>query len=134
MKIFVNTTPKRVESVVANNVGMTISVGEALFSATRTAMMDVGMICNDVAFKTKSIADEYSAFSVLSSRLAALIPYGVATPDIPKRLTERFMLIARKDSSSSVLKRCLARGFTSLETFSAIPLSSQTRIKPIHTE
>ena len=110
-----------------------MSVGLALCIATRTATREEGKICKDVALSTKNIADEYSALSVLSKSCAALIPYGVAAPEIPKRLTDTFILTADKDCSSSVFSKCLRAGLINRETPRATPLSSHKRMSPIHT-
>jgi len=61
IKIRVKITPKTVERADVSKMGNTISLGAALWRATRTAIKDVGKICNDVAFKTKNIAEAYSA-------------------------------------------------------------------------
>jgi ribonuclease R len=60
------STPSAVEKTDVNRVGRIISVGAPLPIATRTATSEVGKSCKEVAFKTKNIADENSAFSVLS--------------------------------------------------------------------
>ena len=74
IKSLVSTIPKRVESRVARMVGIMILLGAALCIATRTPMMDVGISCKEVAFRTNSIEEEYSAFSDLSRSLAAFMP------------------------------------------------------------
>ncbi len=70
----VNPTPTKEENTVVRSVGKIISVGDALPMETRMAMMDAGISCKEVAFRTKNIAEAYSACSVLSKRLAALMP------------------------------------------------------------
>ncbi len=110
-----------------------ISFGFALFIATRTAIIDAGNSCKEVAFNTKNIAEEYSAFSVLSSKFAALIPYGVAAPEMPSRLTERFIHAASSVFSSFVFRILDATGFKRRDTPRATPLSSHTFISPSHT-
>ena len=67
----VKNTPKMVENAVVKMVGNTISAGAALFKAVRTAMIDVGMRCTLVALITNNIAEEYSAFWLLSKSCAA---------------------------------------------------------------
>ena len=94
--------PISVENTVVSKVGKTISAGATLCKAVRTAIIDVGTSCKDVAFKTNSIADEYSAFGLLSKSCAAFIPYGVAAPPRPKRLDDKFIEIAVSVSVSSV--------------------------------
>ena len=133
MHNLVKNTPSRVENKEASRVGSIISVGLALPSDVRTAMMDVGRICKDVAFNTKKSADEYSASSVLSSKVTACTPYGVAAPEMPKRLTDKFIQTTCRVFSSSVWNIRFASGFKSLEIPCVTPLSSQTRIKPSHT-
>ena len=111
-----------------------IAAGAALPSALRIPIIEVGISCNDVAFKTNSIHEAYSAFCVLSSSCAAFTPYGVAAPEMPRRLTDKFMQTASSVVLSSVQNTRLARGRSSLETPRDTPLSSQTRISPSHTE
>ena len=102
IKIRVKITPKTVERADESKTGNTISLGVALCRATRTEIRDVGRSCNDVAFKTKNIAEAYSDCGVLSSNFAAVIPYGVAAPEMPSRLTEIFIEIASMAALSSV--------------------------------
>ena len=116
------------------SVGITISVGAALCIATRTPIMDVGISCIDVALSANSIDEAYSACGDLSKSCAAFIPYGVAAPEIPSKLTERFIEIASSVCISSVLNNFLASGFNSFETPRETPLSSHTFIKPSQTE
>ena len=118
---------------MVRRVGRIMSVGAAEFKAVRTAIMEAGKICKEVAFSTNNIAEAYSAFSVRSKRLAALIPYGVAAPEIPNRLTEKFIQAASRASLSSVFKSRFAMGFNKRETPRATPLSSHTFIKPNQT-
>ena len=66
--------PSNVEKIVVIKVGRIISVGFPLAREVRRATIEAGNNCNEVAFSTKNIAEEYSAFGVLSSRLAAFIP------------------------------------------------------------
>ena len=62
------------EHTVVISVGKRISAGAALCNDVRTAIIDVGTSCKDVAFNTNSIAEEYSAFGLLSKSCAAFIP------------------------------------------------------------
>ena len=70
----VKHTPSRVEKIVVIKVGRIMSVGFALCREVRKATMDAGKSCKEVALSTKNIAEAYSAFGVVSSRLAALMP------------------------------------------------------------
>ncbi len=88
----------------------------------------------DVAFNTNSILEEYSASSDLSKSLAAQIPYGVAAPEMPSKLTDIFIQTASSVCGSSVLKIFRANGFKILETARETPLSSHTFISPNQTE
>ena len=74
MKIRVSSTPKMVERAVVIMVGKMISAGAALPKATRIPTMEVGISCMEVAFRTKSIAEEYSAQGARLRRFAARIP------------------------------------------------------------
>ncbi len=121
------------EKQVTRNVGSRTSLGVALCMASRMLMTDEGKICNEVAFNTNSIADAYSAFSVLSKRCAARTPYGVAAPDIPKRLTEKFMQTFCKAILSSVFKSFFTSGCNSADMPRVTPLSSHRCINPIQT-
>ena len=125
--------PSTVEKSEASSVGSTIYVGFILPKEVLTAIMDVGNSCIEVAFKTKNNAEAYSGYSERSRRFATLIPYGVAAPEMPSKLTDKFMQTADKVSSSSVLKSFFAIGFKNLERAFETPLSSQTCISPIHT-
>ena len=79
--------PSNVEKTVVIKVGKIISVGAALCKEVRKATIEAGKSCKEVAFSTKNIVEEYSANSVLSSSLAAFIPYGVAAPAMPSKKT-----------------------------------------------
>ena len=63
-----------VEKADVSRVGRIISVGALLPIATRTATKEEGKTCKEVAFKTKNIADENSALSVLSKSCAVRTP------------------------------------------------------------
>ncbi len=128
-----SSAPSRVENREVSTVGTRIFKGLALFKATRTPIIEVGISCKEVAFKTKNIADEYSAFSVLSRSFALSMPKGVPAPEIPSRLTDKFILIAPSARSSSVLNSRLERGRKSLEIPRVTPLSFHTCISPSHT-
>jgi len=132
-KPHVSNTPKMVVQIVVMRIGKIMSLGDTLCIDTRIAIMDVGKICNEVALRTKNIADAYSACSVLSKSLAVLTPYGVAAPEMPSKLTDKFMQAAFKVSSELVLNNLRAMGFNNLEIPRATPLSSHTRIKPNQT-
>ncbi len=67
-------TLKAVQNALVNSVGITISIGDALPIATRTPIIDVGKICREEALSTKNIAEEYSAFFVLSKSRADCTP------------------------------------------------------------
>ena len=60
----VKTMPISVERLVVNRVGRMISAGARLPIDARTATMDAGKSCNEVALSTKNMAEENSAFSV----------------------------------------------------------------------
>ena len=129
----VNNTPSTVEKTVARKVGKIISVGLALCMATRTATREEGKICKDVALSTKNIAEEYSALSVWSRSCAALMPYGVAAPEMPSRLTDKFILKQSSVSWLSVLKILRDNGLTALDIACVRPESFHTFISPSHT-
>ena len=118
----------------AKTVGKIISAGATLPRATRIPTIDVGIICKEVAFNTKNIAEEYSASSVLSSRAHAFIPYGVPAPDTPNKLTDKFIETASKVSLSCVKNSLLDTGDNRWETLLVTPLFFQTSIRPSQTE
>ncbi len=120
--------------MVQKIVGKITSAGDALCNATRIPIIEVGISCKDVALSTKNILDAYSACSLLSSRRAAWIPYGVAAPEMPKKLTERFIQTASSVAVSSVLNSLFASGRKSFDTPRDTPHASQTFISPSHTE
>jgi len=130
----VSKTAKRVEKSVVIKVGITISVGAALCIATRTPIIDVGISCMDVALSTKNIDEAYSGCGDVSKSRAALMPYGVAAPEMPKRLTDKFIDTASNVSASSVLNTLFTNGFKRRETPRETPLSSHTFINPNQTE
>ena len=134
IKVRTKTAPSKVENRVVITVGKIIEAGAALPSAVRIPIIEVGISCSEVAFNTNSIHEAYSAFFVLSSSCAAFTPYGVAAPEMPRRLTDKFIQTASSVGLSSVQNTRFATGLSSLETPRETPLSSQTRISPSHTE
>lgn len=128
----VSVQPSRVENKVVKRVGRMIEVGFALCIEVSIATIEAGKSCKEVAFSTKNIAEAYSASGVLSRSFAAFTPYGVVAPEIPSRLTERFIHTAPSASSSSVRNNFRATGLSSRDMPRATPLSSHTRISPIH--
>ena len=59
---------------MASMVGRMMSAAEALPAAIRKATTDVGMSWREVALMTKSMEEEYRAFLLLSSSVAARMP------------------------------------------------------------
>ena len=71
IKIRVKATLNTVEKSVHKKVGRMISFGDALPSATLTAISELGKSCKPEVLMAKNMAEEYSAFSVLSRSFAA---------------------------------------------------------------
>ena len=93
--IFVNKTPRMVENAVASRVGKIISLGFALCKATRTAIMDEGKICKEVAFKTKNIAEEYLKESGATEirKLREEYPYALYDIEYKVNGVKRYMIV-----------------------------------------